>query len=127
MKISTKNAPKAFGPYSQAIKINNLLMISGQIPIDIISGNIPENIHDQTILALNYIKEIIIKSNFSLNNIIKTTIFTTCLNKINDINHIYKKFFIQENVLIFPARSCIEVSKLPKNVKIEIEAIALKK
>ena len=59
--------------------------------------------------------------------IIKTTIFTTCLKKINDINHSYENFFIQENILIFPARSCVEVSKLPKNVKIEIEAIAFKK
>ncbi|CAL4322311.1 2-iminobutanoate/2-iminopropanoate deaminase [Buchnera aphidicola (Chaitophorus populicola)] len=126
MKIHTKNAPKVFGPYSQAIKINNLLMISGQIPVDKISENIPKKIIDQTFLALNNIKAIIKKSDFSIKDIIKTTIFTTCLNKINEINYAYKNFFIQENVLTFPARSCIEISKLPKNVKIEIEAIAFK-
>ncbi|WP_414734424.1 Rid family detoxifying hydrolase [Buchnera aphidicola] len=127
MKIYTKNAPKVFGPYSQAIKINNLLMISGQIPVDCKTENIPNNITSQTSLVLKNIKAIIKKSNFSIKNIIKTTIFTTCLDKINDINRIYENFFIQENILIFPARTCIEVSKLPKNVQIEIEVIALKK
>ncbi|QCI17765.1 hypothetical protein D9V61_01890 [Buchnera aphidicola (Acyrthosiphon lactucae)] len=124
--IETKNAPKPIGPYSQAIKIENFIILSGQIPIDIISNHIPENIAEQTYLVLVNIKSILIHAGFQVKNIIKTTIFTTDLKKINIINEIYKKFFM-DNKSEFPARSCIEVQALPKNVKIEIEAIAFKK
>ena len=92
MKIYTKHAPKVFGPYSQAIKINKLLMISGQIPVDSISKSIPNNIIDQTLLVLNHIKSIIKISNFSVKDIIKTTIFNKLirhfdsnLSKINPV------------------------------------------
>ncbi|QCI24431.1 hypothetical protein D9V75_01785 [Buchnera aphidicola (Muscaphis stroyani)] len=124
--IMTKQAPKAIGPYSQAIKIENFLMISGQIPIDVKSGCIPENIAEQTYIVLNNIKSIIDEAGFSLRNIIKTTVFTTNLKKIDIINEIYKKFF-KDHQSHFPARSCVEVQALPRNVKIEIEAIAFKK
>lgn len=126
MKIYTKKAPKPIGPYSQAIKTKNLLMISGQIPIHVNSKEIPKKIYNQTLLVLNNIKEIIKKTDFKIKNIIKTTIFTTNLNKIKIINSAYEKFF-KNKLLRFPARSCVEVSKLPKNVKIEIEAIVYKK
>ncbi|CAL4326430.1 Rid family detoxifying hydrolase [Buchnera aphidicola] len=124
--INSKNAPKPIGPYSQAIQINNTLVLSGQIPIDVASNNIPENISEQTYIVLMNIKSILISSNFQVRDIIKTTIFTTNLKEINIINEIYMKFFI-DNKSEFPARSCIEVQALPKNVKIEIEAIACKK
>jgi 2-iminobutanoate/2-iminopropanoate deaminase len=127
MQIHTKKAPEVLGPYSQGIKIKNLLIISGQIPIDPIKKKIPKKIFDQTILVLRNIKKIILKANFDFKDIIKTTIFTTKLKKINEINHAYKKFFIDNTVPIFPARSCVEVSKLPLNVQIEIESIAYKK
>ncbi|QCI16040.1 Rid family detoxifying hydrolase [Buchnera aphidicola] len=124
--IQTANAPKPIGPYSQAIKIDNFIMLSGQIPIDVISNHIPENIGEQTYLVLMNIKSILIHQQFQIKDIVKTTIFTTDLKKIDIINEIYKKFFIQ-NQSEFPARSCVEVQALPKNVKIEIEAIAFKK
>lgn len=123
--INTKNAPKPIGPYSQAIQVENIIFISGQIPIDIISRHIPKNISEQTYIVLKNIKSIIVASGFEVKNIVKTTIFTTNLKEINIINEIYKKFFI-DNQADFPARSCVEVKTLPKNVKIEIEAIALK-
>ncbi|CAL4322002.1 2-iminobutanoate/2-iminopropanoate deaminase [Buchnera aphidicola (Periphyllus testudinaceus)] len=126
MKIYTKKSPNPIGPYSQAIQTKNLLMISGQIPIDSISNKIPKKMYDQTFLVLKNIYEIIKKTNFKLKNIVKTTIFTTNLNKIKTINFAYETFF-KKKISIFPARSCVEVSKLPKNVQIEIEAIAYKK
>ncbi|AYN24698.1 Rid family detoxifying hydrolase [Buchnera aphidicola] len=124
--INTENAPKPIGPYSQAIKNEHFLITSGQIPIDVKSGHIPDNISEQTYIVLKNIKSIIIASGYKIQDIIKITIFTTNLNKIHIINEIYEKFFI-DNKSLFPARSCVEVQKLPKNVKIEMEAIAFKK
>ncbi|QCI19932.1 MAG: Rid family detoxifying hydrolase [Buchnera aphidicola (Brevicoryne brassicae)] len=124
--IKTKNAPKPIGPYSQAIKIDNFIMLSGQIPIDVKSNYIPKNIAEQTYVVLTNIKSILIESGFLVKDIIKTTVFTTELKKIDIINEIYMKFFL-DNDSKFPARSCIEVQALPKNVKIEIEATAFKK
>lgn len=124
--INIKNAPKPIGPYSQAIKTKNITMISGQIGIDVISGQIPNSIAEQTYITLKNIKSILISSDLQVKNIIKTTIFTTNLKEINIINEIYEKFFL-DNKSEFPARSCVEVQALPKNVKIEIEAIAFKK
>ncbi|QCO70927.1 Rid family detoxifying hydrolase [Buchnera aphidicola] len=124
--INTKNSPKPIGPYSQAIQIDNFIILSGQIPIDVVSNHIPENIAEQTYLVLKNIKSILVHSGFEVQNIIKTTVFTTNLKKIDIINEVYKKFFIDHKSK-FPARSCIEVQALPKNVKIEIEAIASKK
>ncbi|WP_422667286.1 Rid family detoxifying hydrolase [Buchnera aphidicola] len=121
--ISTKNAPNAIGPYSQAIKVNHFLMISGQIPIDVRSGEMPKTIEEQTYLVLKNIKSIIDASELKVKNIIKTTIFSTDLRDFDAINHIYQTFFIN-NQSTFPARSFVEVKKLPKNAKIEIEAIA---
>jgi 2-iminobutanoate/2-iminopropanoate deaminase len=124
--IKTKKAPKPIGPYSQAIKIDNFIILSGQIPVDVISNHIPENIAEQTYLVLVNIKSILSYAGFQIKDIIKTTVFTTNLKKIDIINEIYMKFFI-ENKSEFPARSCVEVKALPKNVKIEIEAMAVKK
>ena len=124
--INAKNAPKPIGPYSQAVKINNIMIVSGQIPIDVKSNHMPENIAEQTYIVLMNIKFILIDSGFQVPDIIKTSIFTTDLKKINIINEIYMKFFV-DNKSEFPARSCIEVQALPKNSKIEIEAMAFKK
>ncbi|QCI22815.1 RidA family protein [Buchnera aphidicola] len=124
--INATNAPQPIGPYSQAVQFDNYILLSGQIPIDVISNHIPENIAEQTYLVLKNIKSILFHIGFQVENIIKTTVFTTNLKKIDIINEVYKKFFIDHNSK-FPARSCIEVQALPKNVKIEIEAIAYKK
>ncbi|ALD15311.1 RutC family protein [Buchnera aphidicola (Aphis glycines)] len=121
--INTKNAPQPIGPYSQAIQFENFLIISGQIPIDVKSGFIPESIDEQTYIVLKNIKYILKKSKYQVKNIVKITIFTIDLNKIQIINEIYENFFLK-NKSSFPARSCVEVKALPKNVKIEIEAMA---
>ncbi|ADP66762.1 predicted L-PSP (mRNA) endoribonuclease (YhaR) [Buchnera aphidicola str. TLW03 (Acyrthosiphon pisum)] len=92
--IETKDAPKPIGPYSQALKIDNFIILSGQIPIDVISNQIPENIAEQTYLVLKNIKLILVHAKFQVHNIIKTTVFTTDLKKINIINEIYKKIFL---------------------------------
>lgn len=100
-------------------------MISGQIAINPINNKIPKNIDEQTKIVLNNIKTIIESKNLKIKNIVKTTIFTTKLHYINKINTIYKKFF-EKYTKNFPARTCVEVSKLPKNSIIEIDAIAIK-
>ncbi|WP_343192446.1 Rid family detoxifying hydrolase [Buchnera aphidicola (Taiwanaphis decaspermi)] len=124
--IKTKKSPKPIGPYVQGIDTGNFIFVSGQIPIDENSGNIPENINDQTYQTLLNIKFIIEKAKLTLNNIIKTTIFIVDINDLKQINKTYNNFF-KENNSKFPTRSCVEVNKLPKNVKIEIEAIAYRK
>lgn len=119
-KIETINAPKAIGPYSQAIATNGLLFVSGQIPIDPKTGNIvSDNIIDQANQCFKNIGEILKAANLDYKNVIKTTVFVKDLNDFQTVNEIYSKYFISN-----PARSCVEVSKLPKGVLIETEAIA---
>ena len=119
-KIETNNAPKAIGPYSQAIKTNSLLFVSGQIPIDPKTGNIvSDNIVDQANQCFKNIGEILKASGLDYSNVIKTTVFVKDLNDFQTVNEIYAKYFISN-----PARSCVEVSRLPKGVLIETEAIA---
>lgn len=118
--ISTKNAPAAIGPYSQGVKLGDLIFTSGQIPLNPITGEMPESIEEQTKQALENVKAILDAKGLSMDNIIKTTVFMTDLNDFTKINDIYATYFNGEK----PARSAIEISKLPKGAKIEIEAIA---
>ena len=121
-KIDTSNAPKAIGPYSQAISSNGFLFVSGQIPIDPKTGNIvSDNIVDQANQCFKNIGEILKAAGLDYSNVIKTTVFVKNLNDFSTVNEIYSKYFISN-----PARSCVEVSKLPKGVLIETEAIAVK-
>ncbi|WP_343152447.1 Rid family detoxifying hydrolase [Buchnera aphidicola] len=124
-KIVTDKAPEAIGPYSQGIAFKNILFTSGQIPINKELQIIPDGIFEQTRVCLQNIKFIVEASNFKINEIIKIIIYTTQLEKLEKINDSYRKFF-DSYKMILPARTCIGVSKLPKNVSIEIEAIALK-
>lgn len=122
--INTKKAPKAIGPYNQAIEINNIIMISGQIPLQPIKNLIiDKNISVQVKQTLNNIKSILNDIKLQVHNIIKTTLFILDFEDINDINITYKNFFVKHKATL-PARSCIQVTRLPKNSKIEIEAIA---
>lgn len=121
-KIDTSNAPKAIGPYSQAISSNGFLFVSGQIPIDpktnqIVVGGIIEQANQ----SFKNIGEILKAAGLDYSNVIKTTVFVKDLNDFSTVNEIYSKYFISN-----PARSCVEVSKLPKGVLIETEAIAVK-
>lgn len=118
--ISTKNAPGAIGPYSQGIKIGNLIFTSGQIPLNPATGEMPETIEEQTKQALENVKGILEASGTSMENVVKTTVFLKDLNDFTKMNEVYATFFEGEK----PARSAIEISKLPKDAKIEIEVIA---
>ncbi|MBC2399940.1 RidA family protein [Clostridium tetanomorphum] len=118
--VSTKKAPVAIGPYSQGIKCGNLVFISGQLPVDPNTGEIPEGIECQTEQSIKNIIEILKEEGLDLSNVIKTTVFLKDLGNFTKVNEIYGKYFNEP----YPARSCIEIAKLPKDAGIEIEVIA---
>ena len=119
-KVETTNAPKAIGPYSQAYVSGNLVFTAGQIAINPDTGNIDkDDIEWQANQAFKNIGAILASSGTSYNKVIKTTVFLTDLANFSIVNEIYSKYFISD-----PARSCVEVSKLPKGSLIEIEVIA---
>lgn len=120
--IKTNNAPEAIGPYSQGVLIGDMLFTSGQIPIDISTGEMPHTIEEQTKIALNNVKGVIEEASLTMNNIIKMTVFLSDMNNFVQMNEVYKSFFEGD----FPSRSCVEVARLPKDALIEIEAIAHK-
>jgi len=117
--ISTKNAPGAVGPYSQGIKTNGLLFVSGQLPIDMATGEFADSIGEQARCCLRNLDGIAKEAGTSLQNAVKLTVFLTDMNDFAEVNAAYAEFFPD----MPPARSCIEVSALPKNADIEIEAI----
>jgi 2-iminobutanoate/2-iminopropanoate deaminase len=119
--ISTSKAPQAIGPYSQAVRFNNLLFISGQIPIEPGSGAIlAGNIKEQTKQILENLNSILTAGDSSLNNVLRVTIFLTNLEDYAAVNEVYTQFFEVSQ----PARSTVQVSRLPMDVQIEIDAIA---
>ena len=119
--IRTDKAPKAIGPYSQAIKYDNLLFISGQIPINPATGEITGDIKVQTRQVLENMKSILLAAGVSLINVVKTTLFLKNLDDFNSVNEIYSEYFTRDA----PVRSTIEVSRIPRGALIEIEAIAI--
>ena len=121
--ISTDKSPAAIGAYSQGIEKNGILYTSGQIPIDpltnqLVSGNFSKQVQ----VVLGNIKSIVEEGGFTIEHIVKTTVFLKDLNNFKIVNEIYEEFFKNE----FPARSAVEVSELPLNAEIEIEAICIK-
>ncbi len=119
--ITTDKAPAAIGPYSQAVKIGNIIFISGQIPLDPTSGELVEgDIKDQTRRVMENLKGIMTAAGGNMEHIVKTTVFLKNMDDFIQMNGAYAEFF-QDNP---PARACIEVSRLPKDVDIEIEAVA---
>ena len=119
--ISTENAPKALGPYSQAIKANGMIYCSGQILIDpAVNAVTAETIEDQTKQAITNLKNVLEKAGSSLSKVVKTTVFISDMNEFARLNAVYAELFGDTK----PARSCVQVARLPKDVKIEIEAIA---
>ena len=119
-EIVTKKAPMAIGPYSQAIEVNNMVYTSGQIPVNPLTGEIPEGIEAQANQVFENIKNLLEASGTSIDNVVKTTVFIQDMNDFAEVNKIYESYFSEP----YPARSCVEVSKLPKGVLIEVEAIA---
>ena len=121
--ISTEKAPAAIGPYSQAVKVGNLLFTSGMIPIDPATNTLVEGgIEVQAERALENVKALLEASGTSLDKVVKTVVFIKNMDDFAKVNEIYAKYFTSD----FPARSCVEVARLPKDVLIEIEAIAEK-
>ncbi len=119
--IETENAPAAVGPYSQAIKVDGLLFCSGQIPINPANGTLIEgSISEETHQVMKNLAAVLEAGGCSLNQVVKTTIFLEDMNNFAEVNEIYASYFEQP----FPARACVQAAKLPKNVRVEIEAIA---
>ncbi|MDY2588756.1 MAG: RidA family protein [Agathobacter sp.] len=120
--ISTDKAPAAIGPYSQAIEVNGMVYTSGIIPVDPATGNIPQGSVEQAKQALTNLSNLLEAAGTSMDNVIKTTVFIKEMNDFGAINEVYATYFTGD----FPARSCVEVARLPKDVMLEIEAIAIK-
>ena len=121
--INTSKAPKAIGPYSQAIEANGLVITSGQLPIDPATGEFaPGGIKEQSRQSLTNAKAILEEAGISLANVMKTTVFLSDMNDFAAMNEVYAEFFNEP----FPARSAIAVKTLPKNALVEVECIAAK-
>ena len=119
--ISTTKAPAAIGPYSQAIKVGNLVYTSGQIPIDPATGNFVEGgIKEQTRQSLTNVKAILEEAGLTMKNVVKTTVFMADMNDFADMNAVYSEFFAEP----YPARSAVAVKTLPKGALVEIEVVA---
>ena len=120
--VSTESAPKALGPYSQALKVNGFVYCSGQIPINPATNAIEaETIEDQTRQVITNLKNVLEAAGKSLSAVVKTTVFIKDMNDFAALNGVYAEMFGETK----PARSCVEVARLPKDVKVEIEAVAV--
>ena len=121
--IGTENAPKAIGPYSQAVKFGNALYVSGQLPVNPQTGVIEcLDIKGQAKQSLENVKAILEEAGYSLNDVVKTTCFITDMTDFAKISEVYSEYFVEE----YPARSCVAVKELPKNASFELEVIACK-
>ncbi|MEI4803243.1 RidA family protein [Bacillus sp. NPDC077411] len=118
--ISTQHAPGAIGPYSQAMKAGNFIFTSGQLPIDPKTGEMPETIKEQTTLSLENVKAILEEAGSDLSKVVKTTVFLKDMNHFAQMNEVYTTYFTEN----FPARSAIQIARLPKDALVEIEVIA---
>lgn len=120
--VNTNKAPAAIGPYSQAIEVNGMVYTSGVIPVVPETGEIPEGSREQAKQALTNLSHLLAAAGSSMDQVVKTTVFIKEMNDFAAINEVYQTFFTGD----FPARSCVEVARLPKDVMLEIEAVALK-
>lgn len=121
-EIKTTKAPGAIGPYSQAIEVNGLVYTSGQIGIDPATGAIVEGVEAQAHQVCKNLTELLKAAGTSMDNVVKTTVFIKDMNDFGTVNGIYAQYFTEPH----PARSCVEVARLPKDVLVEIEVIAEK-
>ena len=119
--ISTKKAPAAIGPYSQAIRVGNLVYTSGQIPIDPATGAFVEGgIREQTRQSLTNVRAILSEAGLAMSDVVKTTVFMADMNDFAEMNDVYAEFFAEP----YPARSAVAVKTLPKGALVEIEVVA---
>jgi len=120
--VSTTDAPAAIGPYSQAVQVGDMLYTSGQIPLNPATMEIESNdVVSQTKQVMENLKAVLAAGGKSLESVIKCTIFLSCMHDFAKVNEVYGAYFTQNP----PARSCVEVSRLPRDVKVEIECIAV--
>ena len=119
IEVKTTKAPAAIGPYSQGVIMGNVLFTSGQIPINPATGEIPEGVEEQAKQALTNVSKVIEAAGADMSKVVKTTVFIKDMNDFAKINEVYATFFTEP----FPARSCVEVARLPKDVLLEVEAI----
>ncbi len=119
--IFTDKAPAAIGPYSAAIHAGSFIFTSGQLPVDPVTGAMPETIEEQTRQSLNNVKAVLEAGGVDMAHVIKTTVFLQSMGDFAAMNGVYSEFFSGA----YPARSAVEVACLPKGAKVEIEAVAL--
>lgn len=120
-QISTPNAPAAIGPYSQGLRSGNMVFVSGQIPVNPATGEMPADVAEQAKQALTNLKNVLAAAGLSTKNVIKTTVFLADLKDFPTVNAVYESFFLAP----FPARSCVQVAGIPKGALVEIECIAI--
>ena len=120
--ISTDKAPAAIGPYSQAIEVNGMVFTSGVIPVNPATGEIAATIEEQADQAFSNLRNLIEAAGASIDKVVKTTVFIKEMDDFGKINKIYAEYFKEP----YPARSCVEVARLPKDVMLEVEAIVAK-
>ncbi len=118
--VKTEKAPGAIGPYSQGVVVGGLVYTSGQMGMDVASGAIPEGVEEQAHLACKNVAAILEAAGTSIEKVVKTTVFIKNMNDFAAINAVYAQYFTEP----FPARSCVEVARLPKDILVEIEAVA---
>ena len=121
--ISTAKAPAAIGPYSQATDLGSLVITSGQPPIAPATGAFPEGVQEQTKQSLANVKAILEAAGLTMDSVVKTTVFLSDMNNFGAMNEVYATFFTEGS---YPARSAVEVARLPKDALVEIEGIAVK-
>ena len=120
--ISTEHAPAAIGPYAQAVAANGMVYTSGQLPIDPATGAFPEGIAAQTRQSLTNVKAILAEASVGMDRVVKTTVFLSDMNNFAAMNEVYDEFFSEGG---YPARSAVEVARLPKDALVEIEVVAV--
>lgn len=120
--ISTDKAPGAIGPYSQAVKAGNMVFCSGQIPIDIATGEfVSENVAEQTEQVLKNLAEVLAAAGASLNDVVKTGVFLADMNDFAEMNEVYARYFVDNK----PARATVAAAGLPRGARVEIDCIAV--
>lgn len=125
--LHTEQAPAAIGPYVQGVDLGNIIMTSGQIPVIPSTGEVvSEEVAKQARQSLDNVKAVVESAGLQVKDIVKMTVFVKDLNDFATVNEVYGVFFDEHQVANYPARSCVEVARLPKDVKIEIEAIAVR-
>ncbi len=119
-EIKTTGAPAAIGPYSQAVKANGFIYVSGQLPINPADGSMPADVKLQTRQSLSNLTNILLEAGANLSNVVKTTVFLADMSLFGPMNEVYAEFFSEP----FPARAAFAVKELPKSALVEIEAVA---